>query len=93
VYRTASAMYGALFCGVATTPGAACCPRRARLGLITAWTTAASAPLPLAPGDVPGCATAVVGDIEFEAHPYVVRDEESLQSIIAAKQEFKERGV
>jgi len=33
----------------------------------------------------------VVGDIEFEAHPSVVRDPQSLQSIIAAERAFKEQ--
>jgi hypothetical protein len=35
----------------------------------------------------------VVGDIEFEAHPSVVRDPQSLQSIIAAERAFKEQGA
>jgi hypothetical protein len=39
-----------------------------------------------------GMIRVVVGDVEFEAHPNVVRDEKSLQPIIAAEREFKERG-
>jgi hypothetical protein len=37
-----------------------------------------------------GMIRVVVGDIEFEAHPNVVRDEASLQSIIDAERKFKE---
>jgi hypothetical protein len=40
-----------------------------------------------------GMVRVVVGDIEFEAHPHVVRNEESLQSIIAAEREFKKWGA
>jgi ribosomal protein L1 len=37
-----------------------------------------------------GMIRVVVGDIEFEAHPNVVRYEASLQSIIDAERKFKE---
>jgi hypothetical protein len=40
-----------------------------------------------------GMIRVVVGDIEFEAHPSVVNDSESLRSIIAAERQFKEQGV
>jgi hypothetical protein len=40
-----------------------------------------------------GMVRVVVGDIQFEPHPNVVRDEESLRSIIATEREFKETGA
>lgn len=40
-----------------------------------------------------GMIRVVVGDIEFEAHPTHVRNEESLRLMIAAEREFKEWGV
>lgn len=40
-----------------------------------------------------GMIRVVVGDIEFEAHPNVVRDEASLHSIIAVERELKKLGV
>ena len=40
-----------------------------------------------------GMVHVVVGDIEFDAHPSQVRNEESLRSMIAAEREFKEWGV
>ena len=44
-------------------------------------------------GRTDGMIRVVVGNIEFEAHPNVVRHEASLQSFIDAERHFKEWGV